>query len=121
MRSVELQMTGLLPICTIGGNMFLLVALSLMTLSLLIYGVPQGSVLGLLRFLVHINDLSNCSELFDFHTFVDDANLFYSNRSLTELKDVLDNNLWLMANKLSLNVDKTNFIIFHPLKSQQVT
>ena len=52
-------------------------------------------------------------------------NLFYSNRSLTELEDVINNNLkfvsnWIMANLLSLNVDKTNFIIFHPLKSQQV-
>ena len=54
------------------------------------------------------------------------TNLFYSNRSLTELEDVINNNLkfvsnWIMANLLSLNVDKTNFIIFHPLKSQQVT
>ena len=47
------------------------------------------------------------------------TNLFYSNRSLTELEDVINNNLkfvsnWIMANLLSLNVDKTNFIIFHP-------
>ena len=53
------------------------------------------------------------------------TNLFHSNRSLTELEDVINNNLkfvsnWIMANLLSLNVDKTNFIIFHPLKSQQV-
>ena len=51
------------------------------------------------------------------------SNLFYSNRSLTELEDDVNNNLkfvsnWLMADKLSLNVDKTNFIIFHlPQKS----
>ena len=84
------------------------------------HGVPQGSLPGPLLFLFYINDLSNCSELFDFHTFVDDTNLFYSNRSLTELEDVINNNLWLMANKFSLNVDKTNFIIPppppHPLK-----
>ena len=47
------------------------------------------------------------------------TNLFYSNRSLTELEDVINNNLkfvsnWIMANPLSLNVDKTNFIVFHP-------
>ena len=58
-----------------------------------------------------------------FTFFADDTNLLYSNRSLSELEDVINNNLkfvsnWLMANKLSLNVDKTNFIIFHlPQKS----
>ena len=107
----ELQMTGLFPICTTGGNMFLLTALSLMTLSLLMSGP--------LLFLLYINDFSNCSNLFDLHIFADDTNLFYSNHSLTELEAVINNNLkyvsnWLMVNKLSLNVGMTNFIIFHP-------
>ena len=76
-------------------------------------------MLGPLIFLLYINDFSNCSKFFDFHIFADDTNLFYSNRILTELQDVVNNNLifvsnWLMANKLSLIVDKTNFIVFHP-------
>ena len=70
------------------------------------HGVLQGSVLGPLLFFFYINDFSNCCKLFDFHIFADDANLFYSNRSLTELEDDVNNNLkfvsnWLMANKLS--------------------
>ena len=74
---------------------------------------------GPLLFLLYINDFSNCSKFFDFHIFADDTNLFYPNRILTELQDVVNNNLifvsnWLMANKLSLNVDNTNFIVFHP-------
>ena len=59
----------------------------------LTHGVPQGSVLVPLLFLVYINDFSNYSTLFDFHTFADDTNLFYSNRSLSELEAVISNDL----------------------------
>ena len=45
-------------------------------------GVPQGSVLGPLLFLVYINDFSNWSEILDFHLFADDANLFYKHKNL---------------------------------------
>ena len=62
------------------------------------HGVPQRSVLGPLLFLLYINDFSDCSKLFDFHIFADDANLFYSNRSLTELEDVVNNNLKFVSN-----------------------
>ena len=66
-------------------------------------------MLGPLLFLLYINDFSNCSKLFDFHIFADDTNLFYSSHSLTELEDVVNNNLkfvsnLVMANKLSLKM-----------------
>ena len=81
-------------------------------------------MLGPPLFLLYINDFSKCSNVFDFHIFADDANLFYSNSNLAELESIVNYNLrmvsdWLMANKVSLNIDKTNFIIFHrPSKGQ---
>ena len=82
-------------------------------------GVPQGSVLGPLLFLVHINDFSNCSEILDFHLFADDANLLYKHKNLKVLEFKVNNELvnihtWLSADKLSVNIDKLNFVIFYP-------
>ena len=79
-------------------------------------GIPQGSSLGPVLFLIYINDLPNCSSLLTFRIFADDTNVFASARDLktleqlinTELKNV---KLWCDANKLSINFSKTNFMI----------
>ena len=81
-------------------------------------GVPQGSVLGPLLFLIYINDFSNCSEILDFHLFADDANLFYKHKDLKVLESKVNNKLvnihaWLSSSKRSLNIDKSNFVIFY--------
>ena len=55
------------------------------------HGVPQGSVLGPLLFRLYVNDFSNCSKLFDFHICADDTNIFYANRSLSELEVAINN------------------------------
>ena len=82
-------------------------------------GVPQGSVLGPLLFLIYINDIYNSSKKLSFYLFADDTNLLYADKDLKSLESVINIELqkvcnWLNANKLTLNTKKSNFVIFRP-------
>ena len=82
-------------------------------------GVPQGSVLGPLLFLIYINDISNSSDKLKFYLFADDTNLLYADKNLKSLESTVNAEIfrvynWLIANKLSLNIKKSNFVIFKP-------
>ena len=80
-------------------------------------GVPQGSILGSLLFILYINDLPRVSSIIKFIMFADDTSLLISGKDEYILQNTVNNELkkvanWLDANKLSLNINKTNFITF---------
>ncbi len=86
-------------------------------------GVPQGSILGPLLFLLYVNDLSCISPKLSYIQFADDTNIFMTGNSLEDIFNVLNDELklisaWMRANKLALNLSKTNFMIMSSPRSR---
>ena len=79
-------------------------------------GIPQGTILGPLLFILYINDLPNCLSNAVARMYADDTHLTFACNNIETINDVMNHDLrnvnkWLVANKLTLNSSKTEFML----------
>ena len=87
-------------------------------------GVPQGSILGPLMFILYVNDMPTCFTKCDVNIYADDTAFYFASNDLSTIKNVLKCELksvfeWLCANKLSLHIGKTNSLLICSKQKRQ--
>ena len=85
------------------------------------HGVPHGSILGPLLFILYVNDFSRASDLLFSVLFADDTTVLIEGHEYQKLIETLNEDLckvgkWLQANKLTLNIRKTRYMLFHRVR-----
>ena len=106
---IKSYLTDRTQYCTFGGSKSEVTNISC--------GVPQGSILGPLLFLLYINDLGSIFQHFSSILFADDSNLIVNGTSLQVLEQKINADTpslvkWLHTNRLSLNLNKTHVMVF---------